>query len=156
MADSTSATDDTVTFVMNDAFFKYLPDLGGSNEVVLIFTFSEGPKHGEDNELVKIIGPMKNQADGAFSSAVHHVSYGPKPVDGTSLRVKIQVIEFDADENYGATKMLDFIGDLASSLTLADPVTSGEIKLAKGGGQGPDRRQRKRPRVRIHHRLPRV
>ena len=122
--------EDTFMIQFNQAFFKYLPDLGNSNEVVVIFTFTEDG-NSEDGELVKIIGPMRRLADGSFTSSVGKVAYGPKRLDSDILSVRIQIIEFDAEESDNNSAFLDFISNASSSFSLADPVTQGQIEVAK-------------------------
>ncbi|MCB1306702.1 MAG: hypothetical protein KDK30_00915 [Leptospiraceae bacterium] len=119
------------TIFFDNAFFKYLPDLNDQNEVLIVFTFQEGGSAGEDDRLVKIVGPMNRIADGSLSAEISKISYGPKPLNGDSLIIKIQIVEFDAQERENRGAFLDFVGQAAETFNLADPVTAQEIKLAK-------------------------
>lgn len=125
----TVSGDQTFTVFFDEAFFKYLPDFGGSNEVIVIFKFKEGGS--EENALVKIIGPMTRTADGTYSQQIGKVSYGPKRLMGDSVNVQIQIIEFDAEEREARGSFLDFVGQAASNFNIANPVTATEIRLAK-------------------------
>ncbi len=129
---STSSTnEDSFTLYFDQAFFKYMPDLWGENEVVLVFTFNEGESDSDDHKIVKIVGPMERTGDESYASSIGNVSYGPKRVEGDVVSVQIQVIEFDGEEKDNQSAFLDFIGSATEAFSLADPVTSAEISLAK-------------------------
>ena len=121
---------DTYTIYFDNGFFKYMPDLFNENEILVVFTFDEGGS-GEDSGLVKIIGPMNRAPDQSMASQIAKISFGPKKFEGDSLKIKVQVVEFDADERENRGAFLEFVGQAAESFNLADPVTAGEIKLAK-------------------------
>jgi hypothetical protein len=118
------------TLLFDQAFFKYLPDLGTSNEVIVVFRFNEGAGPS-DKDDVRILGPMNGIADGTYSSQFGSVAYGPKPVESDVLRVKIQIYEYDSLENEQTSQFIGFLSDAVSTLTLANPVTSAEIALAR-------------------------
>ncbi|MCP4117472.1 MAG: hypothetical protein GY737_19180 [Desulfobacteraceae bacterium] len=122
---------DSYTILFNEAFFNYLPDPCNSNEVIVIFTFKEDLGGQGDNEIVKIIGPMKRIGDQSFSSAIGKVMYGPKRTESSVISVKIQIVEYDAEETEDSAAFLDFIGGAAETFSIADPVTSAQISVAK-------------------------
>ena len=123
--------EDSFSLVFNQAFFKYLPDFANNNEVIIMFKFKEKSVSGESEELVKIIGPMKRIGDKSYSSAISKVMYGPKRTESDIISVTIQIVEFDAEENEENSAFLDFVGSAAETFSLADPVTAGEIRVAK-------------------------
>tara|TARA_R110001599_G_scaffold263053_2_gene463652 strand:- start:16894 stop:18717 length:1824 start_codon:yes stop_codon:yes gene_type:complete len=127
----TSRFEDSFMITFDQAFFKYLPDFGNSNEVIVIFTFTEEGKSQDSNEIVKILGPMRNVGDSSYSSMISKVAYGPKRLESDILTVRVQVIEFDAEESEDSSAFLDFMTDASTAFSLADPVTQGEIKVAK-------------------------
>lgn len=127
--------EDSFAIYFNTAHFKYMPDLGNSNEIVAVFTFTEKNADSNGGEIVKIIGPIEHIADGSFSPYTNIVSYGPKRLDSDVLTVRVQLIEYDADENEESSAFLDFIGNAASALSLSNPITSEEIKVAKEIGK---------------------
>ena len=121
--------EDTFAIMLNEAFFKYLPDVFGVNEAVLVFEFTEEGRDGQEESITKVIGPLHRVADGGYSSTIGTYLYGPKYMQGDALRVHISVIEVDADERDDSTAILDFVGDAAAQLS--DPVTAAEIAFAK-------------------------
>lgn len=120
---------DAFSVVFDQAYFKYLLDLTDSNEVIVIFTFTNG--HDVDNKIVKIIGPMERMRDGSFANWLGKVAYGPTRFDGNVLTVEIDVLEYDDMEMSQSAAFLDFIGTAVSTFNLADPVTAAEIDVAK-------------------------
>lgn len=126
---------DAFTIHFDTAYFRYLPDMLGVNEAVVVFTFTEGPPSKDENTLVKILGPMKQLADGSYANQFSRISYGPKLLEGDSLSIKIQIFEMDTEEANDAGAAIDFIGSAAEAFSLADPVTAGQIKLAKEIGK---------------------
>lgn len=123
--------DDAFTLYFDQAFFKYMPDLFGENEIVLIFTFDEGASESDDKKVVKIIGPMDRTGDESYGSSIGRVTYGPKRVEGDVISVHVQVVEFDGKEADDQSAFLDFLGGASEAFSLADPVTTAEISLAK-------------------------
>ncbi|MSR46930.1 MAG: hypothetical protein EXS13_07690 [Planctomycetes bacterium] len=121
---------DTYSLIFDQAFFKYLPDIGTANEVIVVFRFYEGTPTPE-HEDVRILGPMSGITDGNFSSAIGEVTYSPKPVESDALRVRIQIYEYDSLENKRTAQFIGFLGDAAKSFQLANPVTLAEVELAK-------------------------
>lgn len=125
------AQPDTFFLVFDNAFFKYLPDLGTANEVVVVFRFREGPADAESTELVKILGPMTGIADESFASQISRITYGPKHLESDVLHVEIEVYEYDSAEAEETSGFISFVGDLVSRFSLGNPVTAGQIQLAK-------------------------
>ena len=127
----TERNQDSFTIYFNQAFFKNLPDFGFDNEVIVVFRFTEISGKEDGGEIVKILGPMKQVGDGSFFPGINKVSYGPKKLSSDVLSVNIQIIEYDVDEMENSVAFLDFITNAASTLAIADPITAGEIKVAK-------------------------
>ncbi len=125
------SNEDSFTLYFDQAFFKYMPDLWGENEIVVVFTFNEGENDSDEHKIVKIIGPMERIGDGSYTSSIGNITYGPKRVEGDVISVQIQVVEFDGEEKDNQSAFLDFIGSATEAFSLADPVTSAEISLAK-------------------------
>ena len=98
---------------------------------MIIFRFTEISGKEDGGEIVKILGPLKRMGDGSFFPGINKVTYGPKKLSSDVLSVEINVIELDAGERATSTALLDFIANAASTLAIADPVTQGEIKVAK-------------------------
>lgn len=121
---------DTFSLTFDRAFFKYLPDLVTTNEVIVVFRFVEGAPTGE-NEDVRILGPLNGIADGSLASAFGQVMYGPKPVDSDALRVHVQIWEYDSGENEQTSQFIGFVADAAKTFQLANPATLVEIELAR-------------------------
>lgn len=122
---------ESYTLFFDNAFFNALPDVGNVNEVILVFTFEEGGVSSEDNRLVKIIGPMRRTPDESLASQIGKITFGPKRLEGDSVLVTVQIIEFDAEERENRGSFLDFVGNAAAQFNISDPVTSAEINLAK-------------------------
>jgi hypothetical protein len=125
-----TAKSDTFTLTFDNAFFKYLPDLGTSNEVIVVFRFREGAG-SSDADDVRILGPMNGLPDGHYASEIGAVTYGPKPVDSDALRVRIQIYEYDSLENEQTSQFAGFLADAAKKFQLANPVTLAQIELAR-------------------------
>ncbi len=124
------AKSDTFTLTFDNAFFKYLPDLGTSNEVIIVFRFREGAGSAEQDD-VRILGPMNGIPDGHYASEIGEVTYGPKPVESDALRVRVQVYEYDSLENEQTSQFVGFLADAAKKFQLANPVTLAQIELAR-------------------------
>jgi len=121
---------DIFSVFVSDAYFRYLPDLGGVNEVIIVAEFSEADaKNGE--KLVKVLGPYKGVADMTKLPFFNKPIYGPKRLESNLLSMDIKVYEYDQEEKENNAAMLDFISDLGSSLSVSNPVTMAEIALAK-------------------------
>ena len=124
--------DDVFSIYLTQAFMKYLPDMFGKNEVVIIVEFEE-VLSGEQNKdtVVKILGPYENIADASRLPFLNKLIYGPKRMESDVLSVKIHAIEYDTEENENTNSLLDFVALASDALSLSNPVTSSEIKVAK-------------------------
>lgn len=116
-------------------FVKYLPDPGGVNEVVVVFTFSDGPPEKDEDRIVKILGPMRRQPDGALLPEVSRLTFGPTSLQSEYLSVQIDVVEFDREEAEDNAALLDLLGNAAGAFSAADPVTAAEIALVQEIGK---------------------
>jgi hypothetical protein len=121
---------DIFSIFVTDAYFRYLPDLGGINEVIIIAEFTEADTDKGEN-LVKVLGPYKNIADMTKGSFFNKPIYGPKRLESNLLSMNIKIYEYDQEEKENNAAMLDFIADLGTGLSVANPVTIAEIALAK-------------------------
>ncbi len=130
--DGDAATrDDAFELAFDTAFLKFLPDLGGINEVIVVFSFRDGPGQKDEDEIVKILGPMRQQPDGSLLPSISRISYGPTTLESEYLSVSIRVVEYDREESEDTSAFIDFVASAAESLSIADPVTAAEIKVAK-------------------------
>lgn len=131
--ESNSATsgDDVFSIFLTDAYLRYLKDFGGINEVLIVVEFTEAVTGTSQDTITKILGPYNNIADATRAPLLNKVLYGPKKMESDLLTMNIKVYEYDLEENENNAAMLEFIAGAASTLALADPVTAGEIKVAK-------------------------
>lgn len=132
---SRETPEETFLLTLDRGFLKYLPDLAGVNEVVIVFTFEDTPMRKDEDKIVKIIGPMLQQPDGAWLPEFSKICFGPTALRGRYLTVSIDVYEFDRGEADDTAALLDFIGDATRSLAIADPVTAAEIRVVKEIGK---------------------
>jgi hypothetical protein len=123
--------EDVFTIYLTDAYLKYLKDVGGVNEVLIVAEFTEVVTGKPDDSIVKILGPYNNVADGVKAPFLNKALYGPKKMQSDLLTMTITVYEYDLEENDNNAAMLEFIAGSASALSLADPITTSEIKIAK-------------------------
>jgi len=122
---------DVFAFYLTDAYLRYLPDLGGINELIVIVEFTEVVTGTDEDRVVKILGPYNNMADATTAPFLNKLIYGPKRMTSDILSVDIKVYEYDQGEKENTASMLDFIATAGQALGVADPVTSAEIQVAK-------------------------
>lgn len=115
---------ESLTIVFDNAYLQDLPDLGQSNEVVVIFEFEE-----LDQKLTKILGPIEHTADKSYFNEIASVVYGPKDLEDDFIKVTITVMEIDIDENEEIKSFIDFIKTVAEPFSLANPLTTAEMEL---------------------------
>jgi hypothetical protein len=131
----TESPDETFLLTFDRGHLKYLSDFAGVNEVVIVFTFEDGPISKDEDRIVKIFGPMLLQPDGALLPEFSKICFGPTALQGRYLRVSIDVYEFDRDEANDTAAIIDLIGSAGEALALANPVTAAEIRVAKEFGK---------------------
>jgi len=129
-AETKKTGSDVFSIFLTDAYFRYLPDLGGINEVIIVAKFTEADTENGEN-LVKVLGPYKSIADMTKGPFFNKPIYGPKRLESNLLSMNLKVYEYDQEEKENNAAMLDFIADLGTSLSVSNPVTVAEIALAK-------------------------
>lgn len=129
--DKTSARgDDTFAIFMTDNYLKYLPDLGGVNEVIIVVEFVEVLNGDASDKVTKILGPYESVADGTRAPFFHKALYGPKRMESDLLSMTIKIYEYDLEENSKVGSLIDFIGSAGQTLSVSNPITTQEIKVA--------------------------
>ncbi len=119
--------DDSFTIILRKNFLKYLPEFGNDHEIVLLFSFCEV---GTGETVHKIIGPTSLQAENSNFSKQDIIIYGPKTLTGDSVRVSMNVIEFDDGDKEKRRAFLHLAQQVAGPVALADPISAAEIKVA--------------------------
>ena len=126
-----SSGEDVFAIYLTDTYLRYLKDWGGINEVLIVVEFTEAVTGTTQDTITKILGPYNNIADATRAPLLNKALYGPKKMESDLLTMNLKVYEYDLEENENNAAMLEFIAGSASALALADPVTLGEIKIAK-------------------------
>ncbi|ETI62571.1 hypothetical protein D104_02180 [Marinomonas profundimaris] len=130
--DGSTSGDDAYAIYLTDSYLKYLSDWWGINEVIFVVEFTEAVTgNRETDTTTKILGPYENMADGIKAPFFNKALYGPKKMESDLLTMNIKVYEYDLDESDQSSAMLEFIASAAESFSLSNPVTLGEIKVAK-------------------------
>lgn len=123
--------DDVFAIYLTDTYLRFLQDFGGMNELLIVVTFNEVVTGSDVDTVTKILGPYKSIADATRAPLLNKLLYGPKKMESDILSMNLKVYEYDLEESEDNAAMLEFIAGSASALALADPITSGEIKIAK-------------------------
>ena len=126
-----SSGEDVFAIYLTDTYLRYLKDWGGINEVLIVVEFTEAVTGTPQDTITKILGPYNNIADATKAPLLNKALYGPKKMESDLLTMNLKVYEYDLEENENNAAMLEFIAGSTSALALADPVTLGEIKIAK-------------------------
>ncbi|WP_144011227.1 hypothetical protein [Marinomonas posidonica] len=130
--DGSTDGDDVYAIYLTDSYLKYLSDWWGINEVIFVVEFTEAVTgNREADTTTKILGPYDSLADGIKAPFLNKALYGPKKMESDLLTMKIKVYEYDLDESDQSSAMLEFITSAAESFSLSNPITLGEIKVAK-------------------------
>ncbi|WMJ02441.1 hypothetical protein RBU55_13025 [Pseudomonas chlororaphis subsp. aurantiaca] len=127
--DKTNA--DVFAIYLSDGYFKYLKDLGGVNEVVVVAEFTETSAGNDSDTVTRVLGPYFGVSDKASTPFLNKLLYGPKTLDADHLNMRLTVIEYDQGENQNSAAFLDFIQSVTQTLSLANPVTASEQAFAK-------------------------
>lgn len=122
---------DVFAIYLSDAYFKYLKDIGGVNEVVVVAQFTETNAGNESDTVTRILGPYFSVSDKAGAPFLNKLLYGPKTLDSDHLNMKLTVLEYDQGENENSAAFLDFIQSVTQTLSLANPITLSEKTFAK-------------------------
>jgi len=124
--------EDVFAVYFTDAFFRYLPDWGGVNEVIIVAEVTEVVTGKKENDVVtRILGPYTGVADKSKASFINKLLYGPKKLESDHISIKLSILEYDQGENADNAAFLDFIGSVSENVALSDPVTKTEITFAK-------------------------
>lgn len=123
--------DDTFAIYLTDTYLRYLPDIGGDNEVLIVAEFEEVVTGTSSDTITKILGPYDSIADATKAPFFHKALYGPKRMESDLLSLKLKIYEYDLDENDKVGSIIDFIAAAGEALSLSNPVTTQEIKVAK-------------------------
>ncbi|WP_426160958.1 hypothetical protein, partial [Pseudomonas sp. DWR1-3-2b2] len=129
--DSNGSGGDVFAVYLTDAYFKYLKDMGGVNEVLIVAEFTEVGNDEKTETITKVLGPYLGVADGANPPILNKLLYGPKKLDSDHLSMKLTVLEYDQGENEDTAAFLDFLGSASKTLSLANPITAAEQVFAK-------------------------
>lgn len=122
---------DVFAIYLSDGYFKYLKDMGGVNEVVVVAEFTETNAGTESDTVTRVLGPYFGVSDKANTPFLNKLLYGPKTLDADHLNMRLTVIEYDQGENQNSAAFLDFIQSVTQTLSLANPVTASEQAFAK-------------------------
>lgn len=122
---------DTFAIYLTDTYLRYLPDIGGTNEVLIVAEFEEVVSGTSNDTITKILGPFESIADATRAPFFNKALYGPKRMESDILSVKLKVYEYDLDENAKVGSIIDFISMAGEALSLSNPITTQEIKVAK-------------------------
>lgn len=129
--DSNGNGGDVFAVYLTDAYFKYLKDVGGVNEVVIVVEFTEVGGEDKSATVTKVLGPYLGVADNSKPPLLSKLLYGPKKLESDHLSMKLTVLEYDQGENEDTAAFLDFIGSASKTLSLANPITAAEQVFAK-------------------------
>ena len=131
-ADGTTDGNDVYAIYLTDAYLKYLADWWGVNEVIFVVEFTEAVTgDAKTDTTTKILGPYNGLSDGIKAPLLNKALYGPKKMESDLLSMNIKIYEYDLDESSESSALLEFISSAAESFSLSNPITLGEIKLAK-------------------------
>ncbi|WP_175650028.1 hypothetical protein [Pseudomonas sp. Marseille-P9899] len=123
--------EDVYQIFLSDGYFKYLPDFGGVNEVVIIAEFTEVSSGTKGDTVTTVLGPFEGVADKSKAPAFSKLLYGPKKMESDQVSVTISVIEYDQGENEDAAAFLDFIASASQVFSFINPVTATERAFTK-------------------------
>ena len=123
--------DDTFSIYLTDSYLRYLPDIGGVNEVIIVVEFEEVLTGTDSDTVTKILGPYDSVSDATKTPFFHKALYGPKRMESDILSMSLKIYEYDLEENGKVGSLIDFIATAGEALSLSNPVTSQEIKVAK-------------------------
>jgi hypothetical protein len=121
---------DTFAIYLTDSYLRYLPDVGGVNEVIIVVEFVEVVNGDESDKVTKILGPYESVADATRAPIFHKALYGPKRMESDLLSITIKIYEYDLEENSKVGSLIDFIGNAGETLSVSNPITAQEIKVA--------------------------
>src|SRR5262245_18994942 len=86
-----------LTFVLNNAFIKYLKDVGSPHVLVYAQVFDDGTDD-PDTAITKVLYNERNSPEGVNLGLADRVLYGPTPYKGFPLRIRVYIVELDKEE----------------------------------------------------------
>lgn len=122
---------DVFALYLSDAYFKYLPDFSGSNEVVIVAEFTEVSAGDKGDTVTTVLGPYTGVGDPSKAPFFNKLLYGPKKLEADQISVTLTVLEYDQGENEDTAAFLDFINSVGQTLSLDNPVTAAERTFTK-------------------------
>lgn len=117
---------DVYGIFLSDGYFKYLPDIGGVNEVVVVAEFTEVSSGTKGDTVTTVLGPFDGVSDRSKTPIFNKLLYGPKKLESDQVSVSLTVLEYDQGENEDAAAFLDFIASASQAFSLVNPVTATE------------------------------
>ena len=123
---------DVFAIYLTDTYLRYLPDMWGMSEIVVIAEFEEAVTGDpEKDRVVKVLGPYENIADMSRAPLLNKLLYGPKEIESDVLSMRLRIYEFDGDENEKHASLLDFVSASGEALGISNPVTAAQMQVAK-------------------------
>ena len=120
-----------ITLVLNNAFIKYLKDVGSPHVLVYAQVFDDGTDD-PDTAITKVLYNERNSPEGVNLGLADRVLYGPTPYKGFPLRIRVYIVELDKEEKELASKVIDAVGTTAASAKpTAAPAIEVAVRIAK-------------------------
>lgn len=98
---------DVFALYLSDAYFKYLPDFSGSNEVVIVAEFTEVSAGDKGDTVTTVLGPYTGIGDPSKGPFFNKLLYGPKKLEADQISVTLTVLEYDQGENEDTAAFLE-------------------------------------------------
>lgn len=117
-----------ITLVLNNAFIKYLKEMGSPHVLVYAQVFDDGTDN-PDTAVTKVLYNERNSPEGVNLGLADRVLYGPTPFKGFPLRIKLAIVELDKEQKELASKIIDAVGTTAAA---AKPEAAPAITVAVG------------------------
>ncbi|MDF0666304.1 MAG: hypothetical protein P0119_09590 [Nitrospira sp.] len=103
-----------ISLVLNNAFIKYLKEVGSPHVLVYAQVFDDGTDN-VDTAVTKVLYNERNSPAGVNLGLADRVLYGPTPFKGFPLRIKLAIVELDKEEKELASKIIDTVGTTAAA-----------------------------------------
>jgi hypothetical protein len=117
-----------ITLVLNNAFIKYLKEVGSPHVLVYAEIFDDGTDN-QGTAVTKVLYNERNSPGGVNLGLADRVLYGPTPFKGFPLRIKLFILELDKEQKELASKIIDAVGSTAAT---AKPEAAPAITVAVG------------------------
>ena len=120
-----------IALVLNNAFIKYLKEIGSPHVLLYTQVFDDGTDNPE-TAVTKVLYNERNSPQGVNLGLADRVLYGPTPFKGFPLRVKLFIVELDKEQKELASKIIDAIGTTAATAKPeAAPAIEVAVRIAK-------------------------